>query len=232
MVQAFKFADHKTKNAMSALAKLEAGRTVLVVDNGENRNLELGVRNLKGVTLLPTREVNPYHLLGHQSVLMQRSRRAQVLGGTRKMNHLRSNSPPAGHREGRRQERQRAHAVLRSARRGQQDQVKAAVEKLFKVKVAEVRTATFEGKLRRRGRFAGLPLGLEEGLREAEGGRESARVRGDLRGIDHADQDLQTHDPDPALPDGSFARGHHQETPEKSLVESKKRTGGRNSTAA
>ena len=34
-------------------------------------------------------------------------------------------------------------------------QVKAAVEKLFKVKVAEVRTANFDGKLRRRGRFAG-----------------------------------------------------------------------------
>jgi large subunit ribosomal protein L23 len=34
-------------------------------------------------------------------------------------------------------------------------QVKAAVEKLFKVKVDEVRTATFEGKIRRRGRFAG-----------------------------------------------------------------------------
>lgn len=34
-------------------------------------------------------------------------------------------------------------------------QVKAAVEKLFKVKVEEVRTANFEGKLRRRGRFAG-----------------------------------------------------------------------------
>jgi large subunit ribosomal protein L23 len=34
-------------------------------------------------------------------------------------------------------------------------QVKAAVEKLFKVKVEDVRTATFEGKLRRRGRFAG-----------------------------------------------------------------------------
>ena len=34
-------------------------------------------------------------------------------------------------------------------------QVKAAVEKLFKVKVQEVRTATFDGKLRRRGRFAG-----------------------------------------------------------------------------
>jgi len=34
-------------------------------------------------------------------------------------------------------------------------QVKTAVEKLFKVKVAEVRTANFEGKMRRRGRFSG-----------------------------------------------------------------------------
>ena len=70
VVQAFNFGDHKTKNAMGALAKLEAGRTVLVVDNGDNRNLALGIRNLKGVTLLATREVNPYHLLGHKSVLI------------------------------------------------------------------------------------------------------------------------------------------------------------------
>ena len=34
-------------------------------------------------------------------------------------------------------------------------QVKAAVEKLFKVKVAEVRTANMEGKLRRHGKFSG-----------------------------------------------------------------------------
>jgi large subunit ribosomal protein L23 len=33
-------------------------------------------------------------------------------------------------------------------------QVKKAVEKLFNVKVEEVRTATFDGKLRRRGKFA------------------------------------------------------------------------------
>ena len=37
-----------------------------MVDNGENRNLALGARNLKGVTLVPTSEVNVYHLLGHQ----------------------------------------------------------------------------------------------------------------------------------------------------------------------
>jgi large subunit ribosomal protein L23 len=34
-------------------------------------------------------------------------------------------------------------------------QVKAAVEKLFKVKVSEVRTSNLDGKLRRRGRFVG-----------------------------------------------------------------------------
>jgi large subunit ribosomal protein L4 len=70
VVNEFNLADHKTKNAVNVLVALEAGRTVLVVDNGENRNLSLGIRNLEGVTLLPTREVNPYHLLGHQSVLI------------------------------------------------------------------------------------------------------------------------------------------------------------------
>jgi len=35
-------------------------------------------------------------------------------------------------------------------------QVKAAVEKLFKVKVDEVRTCNFVGKERRRGRFTGF----------------------------------------------------------------------------
>jgi large subunit ribosomal protein L23 len=33
--------------------------------------------------------------------------------------------------------------------------IRNAVEKLFKVKVQDVRTATFEGKLRRRGRYSG-----------------------------------------------------------------------------
>jgi large subunit ribosomal protein L23 len=33
--------------------------------------------------------------------------------------------------------------------------IKGAIESLFKVKVEDVRTATFEGKLRRRGRYSG-----------------------------------------------------------------------------
>ena len=70
VVHEFNLADHKTRSAMNALANIATGRTVLVVDNGDNRNLRLGLRNLKGVTLLPTRDVNPYHLLGHQNVLI------------------------------------------------------------------------------------------------------------------------------------------------------------------
>jgi large subunit ribosomal protein L4 len=70
IVQSFDLADHKTKNAMNALVKLEVGRTALMVDNGESRNLMLGVRNLKGITLMPTKAVSVYHLLGHQSVLL------------------------------------------------------------------------------------------------------------------------------------------------------------------
>jgi len=70
VIQEFNLADHKTNNAMNTLSGLVTGRTVLVVDNGDNRNLMLGLRNLKGVTLLPTRDVNPYHLLGHQNVLI------------------------------------------------------------------------------------------------------------------------------------------------------------------
>jgi large subunit ribosomal protein L4 len=73
VVQAFSLGDHKTRNAMNVLAKLEAGRTVLVIDNGENKNLALGLRNLKGVTLMPTKDVSVFHLLGHQSVLLSES---------------------------------------------------------------------------------------------------------------------------------------------------------------
>jgi large subunit ribosomal protein L4 len=71
IVQAFTFGDHKTKTVVNALGKLAAPKKVLLVDNdAENRNLKLGARNIEGVTLLPSREVNPYHLLGHKHVYL------------------------------------------------------------------------------------------------------------------------------------------------------------------
>lgn len=70
VVQAFSFPDHKTKTVRAALNTLQAGRTVLLVDNDNNRNLSLGARNLPGVTLLASRDLTTYHLLGHQHVLI------------------------------------------------------------------------------------------------------------------------------------------------------------------
>jgi large subunit ribosomal protein L4 len=71
IVQSFTLGDHKTKTMRTALDKLEAGiRKVLLVDNGENHNLELGSRNLDGVTLVASRAVTTYDLLGHQRVLL------------------------------------------------------------------------------------------------------------------------------------------------------------------
>jgi large subunit ribosomal protein L4 len=70
VVQAFNLGGVKTKEAKAALTRLEATRKVLVVENGDNRNLSLGMRNLPGVTLMATREVNAFHLLGHDRVLL------------------------------------------------------------------------------------------------------------------------------------------------------------------
>ena len=46
-------------------------------------------------------------------------------------------------------------AVFEVAVAATKTQIKEAVQKIFKVKVAEVRTANFHGKLRRRGRTEG-----------------------------------------------------------------------------
>lgn len=70
VVQAFTFADHKSKTVAAALRNLNADNTVLVVEAGENRNLELGARNIAGLTLVPTRDVTTYDLLGHRHVLL------------------------------------------------------------------------------------------------------------------------------------------------------------------
>ena len=52
------------------LNTIEAKRTVLLVDNGENKNLSLSSRNLEGVKLVASKDVNVYDLLGHIHVLM------------------------------------------------------------------------------------------------------------------------------------------------------------------
>jgi large subunit ribosomal protein L4 len=54
----------------AVLTQLEVAKKVLVVDNGENRNLTLGTRNLEGVTLVESKDLSVYLLLGHNQVLL------------------------------------------------------------------------------------------------------------------------------------------------------------------
>jgi large subunit ribosomal protein L4 len=70
IVQTFAFAEPKSKQVRATLDTLEARKTVLLVDNSGDRNLELGSRNLPGVKLLKSQDVNAYHLLGHERVLI------------------------------------------------------------------------------------------------------------------------------------------------------------------
>lgn len=70
VVKAFELGSHKTKEFRQALERLAPAKSVLVVNNGENVNLERSSRNLAKVTLVASREVHPYHLLGHERVVL------------------------------------------------------------------------------------------------------------------------------------------------------------------
>jgi large subunit ribosomal protein L4 len=70
VVRAFELADHKTKNMVGVLGRLQAKKTVLLVEAGENTNLARASRNLPGVKLVPTRDVNVYDLLRYREILL------------------------------------------------------------------------------------------------------------------------------------------------------------------
>jgi len=70
VVREFALGEPKSKLMRQTLNALEIARTVLLVDNADNRNLQLSSRNLEGVKLVASRDVNVYDLLGHQQVLL------------------------------------------------------------------------------------------------------------------------------------------------------------------
>lgn len=63
---------HKTRDFAAALDRIEAGAKVLLVADGENRNLALASRNLPGVTLVSGETVHPYHLLDAETIVFAR----------------------------------------------------------------------------------------------------------------------------------------------------------------
>ena len=70
VVNEFTLSQPKTKQMRQALSAVGIERTVLLVDNSANQNLALSSRNLEGVKLVPSHQVNVYDLLGHNQVLI------------------------------------------------------------------------------------------------------------------------------------------------------------------
>jgi large subunit ribosomal protein L4 len=79
VVDGWKLESHKTKPFRAALDKLESEtRTILLVENGANVNLERASRNLEGVTLVPATALEPYDLLRHEALVLSREAAAKI----------------------------------------------------------------------------------------------------------------------------------------------------------
>src|SRR5450755_867693 len=75
VVENFDLKEVKSKTFRSALDKLNAKGTTLLVENtsDDNKNLHLSSRNLKGVELIAGNAVHPYHLLRYSSAVFARA---------------------------------------------------------------------------------------------------------------------------------------------------------------
>ena len=73
VVDSFELESHKSKAFRQVLGTLAAeSRTVLLVEMGETRNLELASRNLAGVKRVATTALQPYDLLRHDGLIVSR----------------------------------------------------------------------------------------------------------------------------------------------------------------
>jgi large subunit ribosomal protein L4 len=70
VVDQLSLGEPKTKLFAGALKKLGVEKTVLVVNDAADRNLELSSRNVEGCDLVRHHSLHPYHVLSHDQVLI------------------------------------------------------------------------------------------------------------------------------------------------------------------
>ncbi len=73
VVDKFQIDEPKTKRLASVLSVLQAPKSTLVVDAGDNENLKLSLRNLQDSQFLPPEGVNVYDLLRHDHLVVSTS---------------------------------------------------------------------------------------------------------------------------------------------------------------
>lgn len=79
IVDAWQLETHKTKPFRQALDNIDGdSRTLLLVDTGNNLNLERASRNLEGVSLLPATALDAYDLMRHDRLMLSREAAAKI----------------------------------------------------------------------------------------------------------------------------------------------------------
>jgi large subunit ribosomal protein L4 len=73
VVEQFDLKDAKTKAFAGVLHTLGMPKTVLVVNDQANRNLDLSSRNIEGCDLVRHHKVHPYHVLSHDGLVISES---------------------------------------------------------------------------------------------------------------------------------------------------------------
>jgi large subunit ribosomal protein L4 len=100
IVDGWKLDSHKTKPFRQALSKLDGEtRTILLVENGANVNLERASRNIEGVTLVPATALGAYDLLRHDHLMLSREaavKLSRALSATKSGEPSAASEPAAG----------------------------------------------------------------------------------------------------------------------------------------
>jgi len=78
VVEALQLESPKTKALVSALTKLNEHKSALLVEHGENRNLELASRNVDGLTLTAPHALQPYEILKHDWLVLSKDAVARL----------------------------------------------------------------------------------------------------------------------------------------------------------
>jgi len=79
ILDSWKLDSHRTKPFADALGKLhKETKTFLLVESGDNVNLERASRNIEGVTLVPATGLEAYDLMRHEHLLLSREAVAKL----------------------------------------------------------------------------------------------------------------------------------------------------------
>jgi large subunit ribosomal protein L4 len=122
---------HKTKALRGVLDKLNNEKSALLVNHGENRNLELASRNLDRVKLVASNFLQPYDLLNHDQLFVSKDAVARL---SHSLDPERAPAAPPEHAEETSAKPAKKEASAKAAAKPTAKKAKAATKKAAKPK--------------------------------------------------------------------------------------------------